>query len=60
MSCDQCLPKFDDNGGCDCLKSDDCDVLTYVVDGCWHCEEEAYLYCYSDPGKFMVYMSLFI
>ena len=50
-SCEKCVSTFAENGGCECMKKEDCDQLGLIPKGCFKCGDVATKYCDSKQGK---------
>ena len=48
--CDDCISEFYEIGGCDCMKTENCDVLALIPQDCHHCGDQAIQYCQSQSG----------
>ena len=49
-SCEKCVSTFAEDGGCECMKKEDCDQFGLIPKGCIKCGDIAMEYCDSRRG----------
>ena len=49
-SCEKCVSTFAEDGGCECMKKEDCDQFGQIPKGCVKCGDVAMEYCDSRRG----------
>ena len=55
-SCEKCVSTFAEDGGCECMKKEDCDQFGLISKGCFKCGDIAMEYCDSRRGKDISYL----
>ena len=58
--CNECIPKFVENGICECIENEDCSLTGIIPDGCYSCVykqtfiTDVFIACTSAPdtGKY--------